>query len=71
MIYARQLLAEIQSYQQVMRDRAYGFAPNNGNNVYLSPTSGTSASYNSNTATYTGPARIKVNSELQNPRSRF
>ncbi len=61
MIYARQLLAEIQPYQQLVRDRAYGFAPNNGNNVYLSPTSGTSASYNSNTATYTVPANINAN----------
>jgi hypothetical protein len=74
MIYARQLLAEIQPYQQVMRDRAYGFASyitNNGNNYYLSPTSGTSTSYNSTTATYTVPTNINANIVANNTLTLF
>ncbi len=61
MIYARQLLSQIQPYQQVTRDRAYGFAISNDNSTggkYLSPTSSTSANYIASTATYTVPNAV-------------
>ena len=49
MIYGRQLLAQIQPYEQIMRDRALGFS-RSANVVTISPNSN---NYDSSTGTYT------------------